>query len=504
MYAAPAYPAPTYAVPSPYAPYPPYPPYPTYIPGAPQAGGYGQPAGSYPTAAYGYQGAVGYPYPAGYPGAGAPAAGYGAYAGYYNYPVYVPLYVRRRAPGETYALVISWVVTVAGSLSILCGLLVGIGLLFALAQGSTMTLTAAGAFTGFFFAPLAGGVLALLFGIRGILRRRSPRFSLPHPWLFGGLTVVTYVAAIVFWHLSAAPGPALAILPLVCVCVGLPPLTLLAVATWRLRMPTSQRHVWMSLIYGSTLAALLALILNTIGEVVLVLFVAANSPHGLTTSTPSPTDPTQILLLFVLGSVIAPLVEEGVKPLGAVLIMRRLRTPAGAFLVGMASGVGFSIFETLAIYVGQGEADWVVVALERFGAGFLHGVGAGMGALGWYYFINGKGVRLRWLRGVGCLLYAVVQHGVYNGIALLISLPNPLTKALQTPIYLGRLPVDAFTLLLVVYWALIVGFMVFITGRLLRASQVATPPMDGPPASGVGVLSGAAPALVGTVGSVAR
>src|SRR5207244_13430236 len=128
--------------------------------------------------------------------------------------------------------------------------------------------------------------------------------------------------------------------------------------------------------------------------------------------------------------------------LGALRIMRRLRTTASAFLKGMAAGVGFSIFETLSIYVGRGEADWIVVAIERLGAGFLHGVGAGMGALAWYYVVNGKGVRLRWLRAIGCFLYAVVQHGIYNGVAVLVSLPQPWSKLLQQPIYLYHLPLD--------------------------------------------------------------
>src|SRR5258708_4824122 len=50
-----------------------------------------------------------------------------AYPWTYPYP-YSPISPQRprRAPGETYALVVSWIVTVAGGLSILCGLFLGL------------------------------------------------------------------------------------------------------------------------------------------------------------------------------------------------------------------------------------------------------------------------------------------------------------------------------------------------------------------------------------------
>lgn len=452
-------------------------PYPAQAgPGSPQpAPAYGWPGyGAYgvnpyyaynPYWGYGYGGYPAYPY--GYPG------------GYYPYFVATP----RRAPNETYALVISWVVAVAGGLSVICGLLVSLLLMRTIQRGGGDNLVTIGNYLGFFLAPLVGGALAVYYGIRGILRKPSPRFTLPHPVIFFGLTVVTFIVAIVLWHIDQSPGPALAVLPLVCLGVALPALTLLAYTTWRLRMPTSRRHIWMSLIYGSTLAALIALILNTIGEVIVVLFIYATEP-GSSSRIPNPTgptsDPSQLVGVFLLVAVMAPLVEEGVKPLGALLIMPRLRTPASAFLTGMAAGVGFSIFETLSIYVGRGEADWIVIALERLGAGFLHGVGAGMGALAWYYVINGKGVRLRWLRAIGCFLYAVVQHGVYNGITVLLALPQPWTKALQQPIYLYRLPIESAMIIIVIYWAVILGVMYFITGRLVRSARAtATPPSPG-------------------------
>ncbi|MGZ6388457.1 MAG: PrsW family glutamic-type intramembrane protease [Ktedonobacterales bacterium] len=468
---------------------------PPYVPGgygypSPMQGGYGspQPAPAYGWPTYGAYAANSYTYhPYGGYGYGYPAYPYAYPWPYYPYSYYVP---RRRPPTETYALVVSWVVTIAGGLSVICGLLVALLLLRTISRGDGDNLVTAGNYLGFFLAPLVGGAIALYYGIRGILRKPSPRFTLPHPVVFFGLTVVTLIAAVALWHINQSPGPAVAVLPLVCLVVTLPALTLLAYTTWRLHMPTSRRHIWMSLIYGSTLAALIALILNTIGEVIIVLFIYATQPGNssrLTDPTNPTSDPSQLVGVLLLASVLAPLVEEGVKPLGALLIMPRLRTPASAFLTGMAAGVGFSIFETLSIYVGRGEADWIVVAIERLGAGFLHGVGAGMGALAWYYVVNGKGVRLRWLRAIGCFLYAVVQHGIYNGVAVLLSLPQPWSKVLQQPIYLYHLPLDMAMIILVIYWAAICAVLYFITGRLVRSPLTSSkPPSPGAQSSAPG------------------
>jgi len=151
-----------------------------------------------------------------------------------------------------------------------------------------------------------------------------------------------------------------------------------------------------------------------------------------------------------------------------VLCIRRLRTPAGAFLMGLGAGCGFAIFESVSIYIGQGQADWIVVALERVGSSLLHGVGAGMAALGWYYLINGRGVRLRWWRGFGCLAYALFQHGLFNGLALVTSLPGPVSSWLQHPVYIAQLPLDRGSFVFFIYYAAILTVLIIVTGRLAR------------------------------------
>ena len=136
--------------------------------------------------------------------------------------------------------------------------------------------------------------------------------------------------------------------------------------------------------------------------------------------------------------------------------------------MGLVAGCGFAIFESVSIYIGQGQADWVVVAIDRIGSGLVHGVGAGMSALGWYYLINGKGVRLRWWRGFGCFIYALVQHGLFNGLALVVSLPGPISSWLSHPVYIGQLPLDRSSFVFYIYYGIIITVLITVTGRLAR------------------------------------
>ncbi|MGH2484829.1 MAG: PrsW family glutamic-type intramembrane protease, partial [Ktedonobacterales bacterium] len=441
--------------------YPPVPAWPAQQPGQqPPAAWPNSAAPAAPAYPYGYQYPVAYSYQ--YPVA------YG-YPGYYYPPYYYPIPWRpRRAPTETLALVMSWIVTILGGVAVLLALALAALTVPALMTQSSDSLALEADLIAFVLGPLIGGAFAIYFGIRGILRRPSARFTLANPWWFAALAFVALVAGVTLWHLRSAPGSALATAPLLIASGVLPALAILALTSWRLRQPSTRRHVWMSLFYGLTLAPLLAIIFEVILSGVIGILFQRNLSQSLTQPTGS-GDPTQVIIFLLTISAVAPLVEEGVKPLGAVLIMRRIRTPASAFLMGVAAGVGFDILETTG-YIGMGEADWVNVAIGRVGAGLLHGVGAGMAALGWYYLINGKGVRLRWLRGFGGILYAVLQHAIFNGSNLLGFVPGPVGSWMRKPLYIGRLPLDGGTALFLVYYAIILGVLFYVTGRLARPS----------------------------------
>jgi RsiW-degrading membrane proteinase PrsW (M82 family) len=389
---------------------------------------------------------------------------------------------------------VAWIVFSFGILSIVGGLLLLLVVVVAAANGSGDNLDILTTFAGFTLGPILGGILAIVYGISRVMKRTSPPPSLPSALTMLALTIIAFGAAVVLWHFYTSPGLAFAVLPLALLSGFLPALTILAFGVQRLGAATTRRHLWLSLFFGATMAPLFALIFEGIASVLIALgFTIARqnlSPGISDITTTAPRDAADVLFMLLILSVVAPLVEEGLKPLGVVIIARRVRSPAEAFLLGLAAGIGFDMVETIG-YIGMGQADWISIAIQRIGAGLLHGVGAAMAALGWYYLINGKGVPRRWLKGFGGLAYAVLQHGIFNGSNLLGLVPGPVGDLMNKTLYVGRLPLDGGMILFLFYYAVILGVLIYMTGRLRRDLNK--------PAGTATVPSGAAPLTAGSV-----
>lgn len=473
---------PSYPYPSAY-PYPDPTPYGYAPPGAAPAqfdAPYGMPPWPGYAPYYGYAPAGYAPSATGYPPPGYPYAGY-------PYPYPQPALAPRRAPGETYALVISWIVLVLGVLSIIGGgLVLAVGVFTAASTGTG--LDGINTFAGLVVPAMVGGIVAIVYAAGRLRRHASAAFALPSAWHFVVLTAIALGVGVALWNAYPAPGAALAVAPLSILCGVLPALAILALGAQRLHQPSSRRHVWLSLIYGATIAPLLAGLLELVLAFIFVLLLRSLGypvSFAVTSVTHAPANSAEAVALLVIIAVMAPLIEEGLKPLGVVLIMRRVSTPAEAFLLGLAAGIGFDMVETVS-YIGLGEADWVSVAIQRVGTGLLHGVGAGIAALGWYYLINGRGVRWRWLRGLGGLVYAVAQHALFNASNLLPNLPGTLGHLISAPVSIGTLPLDSGIVLFFALYVVILAVLVLVTGRLARGV-----PMRGHAEGGAAVPGGA-------------
>jgi len=177
--------------------------------------------------------------------------------------------------------------------------------------------------------------------------------------------------------------------------------------------------------------------------------------------------------LLLLLSVIAPLVEELVKPLAVLVLIGRVKSKGEAFALGLACGIGFNLVETTG-YISSGYNDWLTVALVRSGAGLLHGFGAGMVALGWYYLTHKEESpwqKRLWLT-LGCAGYAVLQHAFWNGSVGLAFLPGPIGSFFQNWSWnTGPIALDGIELINIVEMIAILFFFVYVSGRL-RAEKV--------------------------------
>jgi len=454
-----------------------------------QPGPQGQPV---PYGHYGYPQHPGYgygypaqPVPYGYPG----YPGYPGYARYQYYPQpYYPYPYFGQPVGprrDRYLFVMAILSTIGSSLAFLGGLFCILGISVAAAQVSTLGNQAFGSivlFTALTIAGLAGGGFGLYHSIRSLAKKPSAQFKLPWYWLFLALYILVIIIAVVL----RANGQAISNIPFTVFLIAfagiLPALTFLSLGVRRLHLrgspkwPTRWRRFTLAIVSGATAAIVLA----SIAE--LILTVVAAQAIGLTGSlssidnpnAPIPSDPRYIAFLLILVSVIAPLVEEGVKPLAVIAMIGRIESAAEAFVLGLSCGIGFDLIETSG-YISQGNQNWVDVALQRSTAGLLHGFGAAMVSLGWYFITHRKGRNNSVLLGIGCILYAVLQHAIWNGSFVLQLLPSPIGPYLASGnIGSGAFAFPAFLLVYVILSLLMLIFFLFVTGRI-RPKRMDTP-----------------------------
>lgn len=463
----------------------------------------------------GYQSYAGY---GGVPGQVPFHPGYQAYAqptGYPAYPGY-PMYsygwqmLPQRPKRDTYLLAVGIIAFSCSILVVLGGLgsLLLVGLVD-LSQSLKATLSDGTYFAvivlllSFSLAGIVGGGFCLYHSIRSLfLRKASRTIWLPRFWIF--LPCYLATIGVGFWihsqGLDAHPSVLIGLL----VYLGgvFPALTIMALGVRRLsfpkadrpagkkfyqtwfrkgerrvaQWPTSWRRWTLALVSGATLSIALALILETIFQMILLNGAQNEQITQFLTGPSDNLPPSLYALALILLAVVAPLVEELVKPLAVVVLIGRVRSKAEAFVLGLACGIGFNLVETTG-YISSNYNDWLTVALVRSGAGLLHGFGAAMVALGWYYLTHKEEGRWprRLLLTLGCAGYAVLQHAFWNGSLGLAFLPGPIGEFFRTWSWgSGSLVLDGGELLNIVTVIAILVFFIFMSGRLrTSASQKA-------------------------------
>ncbi len=443
---------------------------PAYLPPPPQL---------YPQQGQGYAPQPGYP---GYPPAYHPYAGYPAYA-YPPHPWQPP-----QPKHDGYLLAMAITSLVGSSLVLLIGLFfTGILLLATTLPNRTMNanqqfsvdvVTALLVCVG-----LLGGSLGLYHSIRSLVKKPSAAFALPQFWIFLVFYVVIIVIALVLRSMGQEVAfPTLSATLIVLAGVS-PALAMLALGVRRLRIrgvrpqkdtwETSWRRITLAVLSGATLSVTLASVLELVLLVVTILVTHTQGMQNIALCVNTPDvqscqNAGAYGILFLTIAVVAPLVEETVKPLAVVLLIGRVRSAAEAFVLGLACGIGFDIVET-SLYISSGYHDWLNVALVRTGASLLHGFGAAMVALGWYYLTHSKesGVRKGLLLAFGCWLYAVFQHAVWNGSVILVLLPGPVGHFLQNwSLNLGFMTLTSDVVINIIEALLILAFFLYMTDRL--------------------------------------
>jgi RsiW-degrading membrane proteinase PrsW (M82 family) len=200
---------------------------------------------------------------------------------------------------------------------------------------------------------------------------------------------------------------------------------------------------WRDLVLQATCGALLATPLAFIIEVIIVLLVTVGAilglawqPNGLNllqriaTQLQDPAwfqdlgtleslvlTPAVMLAAFAIVSGIIPTIEEAVKTIGVGIAAHRRPSLPQAVFWGSAAGAGFAITEGL-LNATVDLGGWLPVVVLRIGTTLLHcTTGAFMG-LAWYQALALR----RRSRAITLYLLSVVVHGLWNGLALGVTL----------------------------------------------------------------------------------
>ena len=120
-----------------------------------------------------------------------------------------------------------------------------------------------------------------------------------------------------------------------------------------------------------------------------------------------------IALLFF--SLLIPMMEELIKPLGVWLFSARINSPAQGFALGALCGSAFAMIETLG--VSPQTEDWSGILLTRLGTDILHITTAALMGAGIIYAVRER----NYLRLVLIYLVCVFLHGLWNGLSILFT-----------------------------------------------------------------------------------
>jgi len=226
--------------------------------------------------------------------------------------------------------------------------------------------------------------------------------------------------------------------PFYVISIGLPLILLVWIGLGGIPLGSRNRF-WGSLGIGMTVGPFLATLLEFfvyVGILIILIFILALNPNWLATLqqlisqirgltdidgamqilAPYLMNPFVLISLFLVLGVFTPLLEETLKPVVVWLMVRRLQEPSQGFALGVISGAGFALVESLLASSAPGQG-WGQLLAARAGGGLMHIFASGIMGWGIASAWHGKPLRL-----LGTYVLSVLVHGLWNCAAILIEL----------------------------------------------------------------------------------
>ena len=274
----------------------------------------------------------------------------------------------------------------------------------------------AGVFLGLFV-----GALAVYHGMSSISNRKSSTLKLPPFYIFW--IILGMVLGLGMLIINNNIASEFLFPPLFVLGAALSTFAVLAWAYRKLGFPITWRQASLAFVGGSTLAILVAIILETTLPYLAYLLIEpirdlANGFADFGWGAPGLIErlfaSPAILVFLAITAIEAPIPEEFAKALGIPMFGRaRIQNEQQAFAIGLASGAGLAILENMlyeGLYAAHNGWGWGGITLLRSIGSVLHPLGTGIIALGWFRMRNEGAGRL-----FKAYLLSVGLHTLWNG-----------------------------------------------------------------------------------------
>jgi len=264
---------------------------------------------------------------------------------------------------------------------------------------------------------------------------RAFKFAPLQPWawiLIIGLWGLAITTATIFYD---APLAGWYVPFLHFLSIGLPIYFVIRIAANRIPLGSTQR-AWgvfgIGLTFSPFLAIIAELIVMAFGLILIGFFMgfrpgmiadlqrlatqidqAPDMDVLLTQLGPSLNNPLALIGALTLLSFFVPIIEETCKSLGIWAVADRLVSPAQGFAMGVLSGAGFALAESLFGSITPDSA-WAVTLAMRAVSGSMHMLASGL--VGWG--IASARLEKRYFKLAGATLLAMFLHGAWNAGAV--------------------------------------------------------------------------------------
>lgn len=205
---------------------------------------------------------------------------------------------------------------------------------------------------------------------------------------------------------------------------------------------------------------------------------APDEEHLLRLVTPIWTSPLTLLITLLVLAIGMPIVEELLKPIGVWLFADHISSPGEGFALGILSGAGYALFETLELSTQVG-LNWAGLMIARSGTGLLHILTTGLTS----WALVSAWREHRYWRLAGIFTLSVFFHATWNTIGIL-SVFGTIAKHLQDSTTPLSIMTESSTYYAIGIHAGVMLLLLGLANRRLAAAQ-ATGPDNEPEANRV-------------------